>query len=60
MGQKNYTHSFKTWKLNPNCISDGFLTGCYLWQLLNTVEDLPMQGNEKIEIEKDKRELRIL
>ncbi len=47
---KNYTYSFKSWKLKSDCIIDNFLTGCDLWHLFNTVEDLPMQENKRIDI----------
>jgi len=49
---KNYTFPFKTWKLKSDCDTTYFLLGCNLWQLFNTVEDLPMQ--------KDKRIIRII
>ena len=51
---KNYTYSFKTWKLKPACGTNDFLKGCNLWSLFNTVEDLPMQDNERIETEDKK------
>jgi surface protein len=46
---KNYTYSFKTWKLKSDCKNDDFLKGCNLWQLFNTVEDLPMQNGKRID-----------
>jgi hypothetical protein len=45
---KNYTYSFKTWKLNPECDADLFLDRSYQWHLINTENDLPMKNGKRI------------